>query len=68
MRIISGTVVTVVAGFSLAFSYLLYRLAGEFNAARTSFGSTSGFVYLAVEGVFLGSILLAGYVVVRKRN
>jgi len=68
MRIISGTLVTVVAGFSLVYSYLLYELAAEMNAARTFFGSASGLAYLVVEGVFLASIVLAAYAVVRKRN
>jgi hypothetical protein len=67
-RIISGTLVTVVAGFSLAFSYVLYQLAREMDAIGDVFGSRASMMYLAVEGIFLVSILLAAFAVVRKRN
>jgi TRAP-type C4-dicarboxylate transport system permease small subunit len=67
-RIISGTLVTVVAGFSLVFSYVLYQLVGELNAVGSAFGSPASLMYLAVEGIFLASILFAAFAVVRKRN
>jgi len=67
-RIISGTVVAVVIGFSLAFTYLLYKLAGQMTTASSFFGSAASLMYLSVEGIFLALILFAAYAVLRKKN
>ena len=67
-RIISGTLVTVVVGFSAAFSYLLYQLTSEMNSANSFFGSAGALMYLSVEGIFLALILFAAFVVLRKKN
>jgi hypothetical protein len=67
-RIISGTLVTVVVGFSVAFSYLLYQLIGELDTTTSIFGSAGTFMYFGVEVVFLALILFGAFAVVRKKN
>jgi hypothetical protein len=67
-RVISGTLVTVVVGFSVAFSYLLYELSAEINSASSFFSSASALMYLSVEGIFLALIIFAAYLVVRKKD
>lgn len=67
-RIISGTLVTIVVGFSVAFSYLLYQLTAEINSASSFFGSAGALMYLSVEGVFLALILFAAFIVVRRKK
>jgi len=67
-RIISGTLVTIVVGFSLAFTYVLYQVLTEINAASSIFGSAGAFTYLGVEGAFLAMVLFAAFSVVRKKN
>lgn len=65
-RIISGAVLTVVVGFSLGFSYLLYQIASELSA-MSNFGGSASLMYLAVEGIFLVLIVDTAYAIVRKR-
>jgi hypothetical protein len=67
-RIISGTLVTVVVGFSISFAYLLYQLIGELDTATNLFGSAGTFMYFSVEAVFLALILFGAFAVVRKKN
>jgi hypothetical protein len=67
-RIISGTLVTVVVGFSVAFSYLLYQLIGELSTATSIFGNAGTVMYFSVEAVFLALILFGAFAVVRKKN
>lgn len=67
-RIISGTVITVVAGFSVAFSYLLYQLIGELDTAKSLFGNTGTVMYIGVEAVFLALIIFGAFAVVRKKD
>jgi hypothetical protein len=67
-RIISGTLVTVVVGFSVAFAYLLYQLVGELDTATNLFGSAGTFMYFSVEVVFLALVLFGAFAVVRKKN
>jgi hypothetical protein len=66
-RIISGTLVTIVVGFTVAFSYLLFQLSSEINSASSFFGSAGGLMYISVEGLFLALVIFAAFAVVRRK-
>ncbi len=68
MKIISAAVVTVVVGFSISFSYLLYQLVTELNTVSSILGSSGAFMYLTVEGAFLALVLFAAFLVVRRKR
>lgn len=67
-RILSGTLVTVVVGFSLAFSYLLLQLSTEISAASTFFSSASALLYITVEAAFLALVIFGAYAVIRRKK
>lgn len=67
-RIISGTLVSIVLVFSVAFAYLLMQLSAEISTASSFFGSASALIYYSVEGAFLALIILAAYLVVRRKS
>ena len=67
-RLISNTLMIVVVGFSVAFSYLLFQLLAEINMVSSFIGSARAITYLSEEGLFLGLILISAFIVVRKRN
>jgi len=58
---------TVVVGFGLAFSYLLYQLGSELSAA-SNFGNAASLMFLAVEGIFLVLVIDTAYAIIRKRR
>jgi hypothetical protein len=60
-KVVSGAVITMVGGFSIAFSLLLYNLVGTISTAQTFFGSAAVLMYMSVEGVFLCVVIAAAY-------
>ncbi|MGA2666075.1 MAG: hypothetical protein ABSF83_14135 [Nitrososphaerales archaeon] len=67
-KIISGTLLTVVAGFAVSFSFQLLKVSQQIDNVSSFFGSAASMMYLCVEGVFLATVLFGAYAVLRKRN
>ena len=67
-RIVTGTLLTVVAGFSIAFSFQLLKVSQQIDNVSSFFGSAGAIMYLCVEGIFLATVLFGAYAVVRKRS
>ncbi len=66
--IITDTFIGILAVFTLAFSYLLYRgiQIATSNASLTS--TVNMFMYLSIQAVFLSLVLYMGFVVVRTKD
>lgn len=67
-KAITVAVVSLVIGFSLAFSYLLFQLSGEMGTAAGFFSSAGTLMYLSIEGVFLAVVIAGAYSVLRKKD
>jgi hypothetical protein len=67
-KLISGTVVVLTGLFSAAFALLLVAFFPSINSPMGFFQSANALFYLTIQGMFLGLIMYAGYVSVRRRE
>lgn len=67
-KLVSGAVITIVGGFSIAFSLLLYSMIGTISTAQTFFGSAAVLMYMSVEGVFLCIVIAAAYWTLHRKK
>lgn len=67
-KIISGAVVAVTIGFSVAFLTVLGGFFSLVNSASGFFGSANVIMYLTIETLFLFLVLYGTFVSVRRRD
>jgi hypothetical protein len=68
IKLISGTVASLVVGFAVVFSYLLLQLAGLAASASSFFAGFYILPYLSIEGAFLAVVLAGAYGALHRRR
>lgn len=66
--VISGTVVVLVAGFTVAFVSRLGALFPILNSASGFFASANLLFYMSIEATFLIVVVYAAYLSVRRKE
>ncbi len=66
--VIADTFVGILAVFTLAYSYLLYRGIQIATSNATLTSTVNMFMYLSIQAVFLSLVLYMGFLVVRTKD
>ncbi len=66
--IMTDTFIGILAVFTLAYSYLLYRGIEIATSSASLTSTVNMFMYLSIQAVFLSLVLYMGFVVVRTKD